>query len=241
MAKTLWILALLLFGLPAQAQDALDFADRIAAVVEDEIITLSDLRWLVRYRNIDVPQAPHRRLEFYRQMLDQLVDEKLIAREAVRTPGIQVTPSDIAQRLGQYRSQFASQEAFLARLSEMEMGLDDLRLFIRRQLTVFSYLKMRIEPFIIVLPDEIEGYYRESLVPELEENSQPVPSLELVEEQIRQILSVRKTTRELDLWVGEQRRKSDVRILLFRDPPGTPNLPQELRSQIKMRRLDGER
>ncbi len=76
-----------------------------------------------------------------------------------------------------------------------------------------------------------------SLVPELEENSQPVPSLELVEEQIRQILSVRKTSRELDQRTAPQVRRPDP--ALPRPPPGAPNLPREL--QLKMRRVDGER
>lgn len=234
------MLAGALAGSSLQAQGIHEFADRVAAVVEEEVITLSDLDWLVRYRNVALPEGAAERQEFYRQMLTQLVDEKLIAREAVRTPGIQVTPSDVDQRIDQYRSQFASGEEFQARLSEMQMSLDDLRLLARRQITVFRYLKLRIEPFIIVLPDEIEAYYRDSLVPELEENSQPVPSLELVEEEIRQILSTQKTTQELDLWVTEQRRKSDVRLLLFRDHPDAPNLPEELQPQIKMRRVDGK-
>ncbi len=237
--RMLWMLALLLMGDPAQAQGTPRLADRIAAVVEGEIITLSDLHWLVRYRNMPVPESPDLRREFYRQMLDQLIDEELIAREAERTPGIEVTPTEVDQRLDQYRSQFASEEEFQDRLSEMQVSLGDLRLLTRRQLAVYRYLKLRIEPFIIVLPDEIETYYRQSLVPELEANSQPVPSLEMFEEEIRQILSVQKTTREIDLWVSGQRRKSDIRILLFRRPPGAPNLPRELQAQVKIRRLDG--
>lgn len=53
-------------------------------------------------------------------------------------------------------------------------------------------------------------------------------AFELVQEQIREILILERTNQEMDRWISNTRRKAQVRILLFREPPYSPNLPQEL-------------
>lgn len=110
----------------------------------------------------------------------------------------------------------------------MEMTESTLRDLIRRELTVWKFVQTRFEPFIIVMPAQIQKYYDEILVPELAQTGSPLPALELVREQIREILILEKTNQEMDRWVSNMRGKAQVSILLFRATPSSPNLPQEL-------------
>ncbi len=65
-------------------------------------------------------------------------------------------------------------------------------------------------------------------MPELAQTGAPLPALELVQQQIREILILERTNQEMDRWVKNMRDKAQVKVLLFRATPSSPNLPQEL-------------
>ncbi len=219
---------------PAEGREAVD---RLAAVVEGQAVTLSELLWLIRYKRLQIPQDPEKRQEFLLQNLNQLIDEKLIAWEAERTPGIRISEDDIDAQIGSYRRSFESPRLFEEQLRSMEMNLVDLRGLIRRQLGVMRFLSLRFEPFIIVLPDEIESYYSLELAPRFSQEGKPVPDLSLVEEQIRQILTTIRTNQEMDRWIQERRRQASVSVLLNKSD-AAPNLPGSLSSEIRLRRVE---
>ncbi len=211
-----------------------EVVDQVAAVVNDEIITISDIRWLIQYKRIPIPDEGDQRQELYLTTLQQIVEQKLIAAEATQTPGIHVSEEEVVARVEAYRRQFESERDFLDNLSAMEMTLDDLMELVRRQLAVLKFVKLRFEPFIIVLPDEIEDYYKQELVPELEKNQQTAPPMSVVEEQIREVLTVEKTNREVDNWVGNAKRKANVAILLGQGKNQLPNIPGAFADQIRL-------
>lgn len=215
--------------------------DRVAAVAEGGVITLSDLRWLIRYKGYDVPAATDSRDAFLRTILEQIVDQTLIAAEASRTPGIRIEAEDIERQVAAYRERFDTEEDFQEQLDRLDMDAEDLRDLIQRELAVLRFVKLRFEPFVIVLPDEIQRYYDQELTPELRRGGQEPPRIGLVEEQIRQILSVQQTTEEVDRWVQERRRTASVSILLFRSGPLQGDLPDSLVSVPDWVKISGGR
>lgn len=222
---------------PLRAGEGREAVDRLAAVVEGQAVTLSELLWLIRYKRLQIPQDTEKRQEFLLQNLNQLIDEKLIAWEAERTPGIRISEDDVDAQIGSYRRSFESPRLFEEQLRSMDMSLVDLRGLIRRQLGVMRFLSLRFEPFIIVLPDEIESYYSLELAPRFSQEGKPVPDLSLVEEQIRQILTTIRTNQEMDRWIQERRRKASVSVLLNKSD-AAPNLPGSLSGEIRLRRVE---
>ncbi|RPI23708.1 MAG: hypothetical protein EHM61_19055 [Acidobacteria bacterium] len=214
-----------------------DVVDQIAAVVEDEVITFSDLRWLIEYRGFQVPEDARQRRDFYLTVLDQVIDQKLIAMEAEQTPIIQITNEGVEAQISAYKQRFQSEDAFRAKLAEMEMSPYEFRQLIRRQLAVNEFIESRFKPFIIVLPNEIEQYYQEQFLPELKKLNQPVPALEVVEESIRQILTEQRTNDELERWLRTARTRARVTNLLFRENPYAPNLPPALTKDTKLQKV----
>lgn len=205
-----------------------EVVDQVAALVEGEVITLSEVKQLVQYKGLQISDEPDERRNLYLTVLDQIINQKLISREAQHTPGIQISQDDVAHQLQAYRRRFSSQDEFQEQLESMEMTESTLRDLIRRELTVWKFVQTRFEPFIIVMPAQIQKYYDEILVPELAQTGAPLPALELVQEQIREILILEKTNQEMDRWVKNLRSKAQVSVLLFRATPSSPNLPQEL-------------
>ena len=123
------------------------------------------------------------------KVLTQLIDQKLVAQEVKQTLIIRASDREVQAQLQAYRNRFSSDREFQERLEQMEMGLDELTDLVRRQLAVPKFVKLRFEPFVVVLPDQIGRYYEEEFVPRLKQQGLPLPSLPLVEEQIREILT----------------------------------------------------
>ncbi|MGH9340729.1 MAG: SurA N-terminal domain-containing protein, partial [Acidobacteriota bacterium] len=218
-----------LFFLLARAE----IVDQVAALVDTTVITFSDVHWLAEYRDLAVPEEPQARRDFYLEVLEQVINQKIITSEAEATPGIQVTAEEIDAQVETYKRRFGSEEAYQQHLKAMEMSEAALRDIFRRQLAVNEFVQLRFRPFIIVLPDQIEQYYREEFAPQAEQAGQLTPPLEVVEESIRQILIEEQITEQLDDWLADQRRRSTVRVLLYRRPRFAPNLPQELQEEIE--------
>ncbi len=230
MSRAIALFLLLFFPLSVWGE----VVDQVAALVEGEVITLSEVQQLVQYKGWQISEKPDERRNLYLTVLDQIIDQKLISREAQQTPGIQISQDDVDQQLQAYRRRFSSQDEFQDKLESMEMTESTLRDLIRRELTVWRFVQTRFEPFTIVMPPQIQEYYDEILVPELAQTSAPLPALALVREQIREILILEKTNQEMDRWVKNMRDKAQVSILLFRAIPSSPNLPQELLTEWEL-------
>ena len=205
-----------------------EVVDQVAALVEGEVVTSSEIQQLVQYKGWQMSEEPDERRDLYLTVLDQIINQKLISREAQHTPGIQISQEDVDRQLQAYQRRFSSRDQFQGKLESMEMTESSLRNLIRRELTVWRFVQTRFEPFIIVMPPQIQEYYDQILVPELAQTGAPLPTLDLVREQIREILILEKTNQEMDRWVKNMRGKAQVSVLFFRATPSSPNLPQEL-------------
>lgn len=208
--------------------------EQVAATVEGEPVTFSDLLRVAAFREESPPSSESERRDFYLDLLNQLIDRKLISMEARETPFIQVTESDITAFIDSYRRRFQSETEYRQYLHTMAMDETDFRDLVKERLLVNQFVQLRFEPFIIVLPDDIEQYYQQQFLPEVESTNQVVPPLELVEETIRQILIVERTNEELDKWIRNTRRKSRIEILLYRKPEIGPNLPADMRQDTEL-------
>lgn len=232
---TVFLAAVLWSGpAPIRASCGETTVDRIAALVAGEIVTLSEIEWLILFRGFTVPDHEDERRKFYGWILNRIVEQKLVAREAVRTPGIEIGRQDVEKRLQAFRSRFADEGGFQRWLSATGMEQPELRAIVRRQVSVQKFLELRFRPFIIVLPDEVESYYLERLAADLTERGQPVPDLRVVEESIRQILVQERTSEEMDRWLRQERLRSGVDIMLFREPSLAPNLPVHLLKDLRI-------
>ena len=203
-----------------------EIRDRVAALVGGEVITLSDIRWLIQYRGQTLPSDPAQRRLVYSAALDQLIDETMIASEAQNTPGAEILPSEIEARIETYKQSFRSEGAFQEKLRSMGMSAGSLHAMILRQMTVQKFVQVRIQPFAIVSPREIEAYYRETFLPTVRDG--PAPPLKLLQSRIQEIVGLRKTNQEVERWVTRARRRTEIDVLLFREPPQSSNLPQSL-------------
>ena len=198
----LFPLAFLAAPLPGQ-----QVVDRIVAHVEDDIITLSEVRELGGYQ-----QLVQGRAESDDRLLAELIDQWIVNTEATAARFPRPMGAEVNRETGRVEKQFASPEAYHERLRELGLSVAAVRRLVERQLYLARYLDYKFRPAVQVDSAAMEKYYREELVPALKARGQALPALESVQDQIRELLIEREISQRAARWLDETRSRIKIEI-----------------------------
>ena len=172
--------------------------DRIVAVVEGRIITLSDLRGEREIRAIlgekaTTDDATLRKL---------LVDSYLIEREIADYPNTEVTDAEV--------------DEYVARVVQRPGPASNaLRDAVRRRIRIQKFFDIRFRQSIRPTDDEIRRYYEDVFVPEARNRGlQSIPLLTdpAVANAIRENVIQENLDENVEVWLEAVRRRSNVEI-----------------------------
>ena len=180
--------------------------DRIVARIEDDIITLSEVRELGRYQ-----QLVEGRTESDDRLLAELIDQWIVNSEAAAARFPRPIEAEVNGELDGLEKRFPSPEAFRARLEGLGLSRT-VRRILERQLYLVHYLDYKFRPAVQVDAEAIEKYYREQLTPQLTAAGQTVPPLEDVEDQIRELLIERQIGERTSRWLDETRSRLKIEL-----------------------------
>jgi hypothetical protein len=180
--------------------------DRIVARIEDDIITLSEVRELGRYQ-----QLVEGRARSDDRLLAELIDQWIVNSEAAAARFPRPIEAEVNRELDGLEKQFASPEAYRARLQELGLSAA-VRRIVERQLYLVRYLDYKFRPAAQVDGEAIEKYYREQLTPQLTAAGQTVPPLESVEDEIRELLTERQIGERTSRWLDETRSRLKIEL-----------------------------
>lgn len=185
--------------------------DRIAAVVEQDVITLSEIDQLVILRFVE--RTPGESQDAYRRrVLEMMIAQALRFKDVQRFGGMEVSRDAVEARLVEIQRRFPSPEAFEQALLETELTLDEVRALITRQLQLEAYIEERFSPLIFISNEEIEAYYRESWLPQRESRGLAATPLSEVREEIRTLLRAERLDEEIRKWTEQLRSRVNVDI-----------------------------
>lgn len=146
-----------------------DFEDRIVAVVNDDVVTLSELdaeseSFMKRIEN--VPQGADQQTivrETRKAALNKLIDDLLIEQESRRL-GISATDADVEKTVENImKDRNISREELEASITREGGTLEEYAREVRRYLLKMKIMAREIKPKIAVGEDEIGEYYRKHL------------------------------------------------------------------------------
>ncbi|HUF17310.1 MAG TPA: hypothetical protein VMS12_04605 [Thermoanaerobaculia bacterium] len=198
---------------PSPAESAI--VDRIAATIDREVITLSQIDQIVIVRLI--AQRPDESEDDYRRrVLNALIAQTLRYRDVQRFGVEDVSPDAIESRLRVVISRFSSEDEFVAALRRAEQTLEDVRASIRRQLQVENYIDERFSPTIFVSLEEIETYYRDVWLAQRADRGLPPVPLAQVREEIRTLLRADRLRDQVEVWTSQLRASANVDIFAYR-------------------------
>jgi hypothetical protein len=177
--------------------------DRILAVVDGVVITLSDVAAASALGLVPEDNSDDRT----GAVLARLINRQLILGEVDRYAPSEPSNESIEQELQSIRSRFASTDAYNVALTRL--GRDDKRLrqTARDSLRIRAYLEQR---FAVPPPgdEELRRYYREHSQ-EFTKDGQTVP-FETARAQIEETLVTARHEMLVDEWVNGLRRRADI-------------------------------
>lgn len=193
-------LLLILFPAPAPA----GVADRIMAVVNKDVIALSDVQ---KYREV----FEERRDANDAAVLNELIDQKLLLTEAKKLEILPPSDDDIAQVYQKLRRRFGRPETFELLKARLVLTDAEIEQQIKQRLLIDKLIEQRINFFVFVTPEEIETFYQEHLG----EFKNQTP--EAARKTIAEIRAAEKAQQKLKDYIDRLRAKADIRI--NRPPP----------------------
>ncbi|HEX7151955.1 MAG TPA: hypothetical protein VF618_10745 [Thermoanaerobaculia bacterium] len=188
--------------------------DRIAAVLDRQVLTVSEVSQMVELRFF--PRLAPTDDEHRREVLEALIAQALRYRDVERFGAQDITADAIEARLQEIQRRFATPEEFTAALTRTELSLDEVRALIRRQLQVEAYIQERFAPLVFVQTEEIEEYYRGPWTTQRRERGLTVPPLSQVQNEIRDALRSQRLQTEIERWTTQLRARANVDVYAWR-------------------------
>jgi len=150
-----------------------DVVDRVLAVVNGHLITLSDVRRVADLGLIAAGGGG----DPTDVVLSQLIDRRLELEEVERYAPPEPDPAAIAARVTAIQLQQGAQTGFAARLAALGVDMSWLEQWLRDDLRIHAYVEQRFAGAMEVTAEEIENYLRQHQG-EFVRNGQPLPAAE---------------------------------------------------------------
>jgi len=189
----LLLFAMFCWSLPVSSLHA-EVIDKIAAVVDGQIITLSDIRLEHEIQTVlgDPPETNE-------ELLKSMIDRALMEEEMAQFPSLGVSDDEVDERI--------------KGITDFH-GVDPsaVRSAIVRKIQRRRYLDLRYQQSIVVSNEEIEKEYETAFVPEAVKRGVAVPQLKDIEQNLRMILVEKKVSQEVEMSLRDLRARSNVEI-----------------------------
>ena len=204
------VVLLFLASLPAAAVTV----DRIAAVIDRQVLTVSEVKQMVEIRFF--PRRVENEDEHRRNVLEALIAQTLRFRDVERFGAQDIPPDSIETRLQEIRERFPSESEFLATVARAELTLDEVRKLVKRQLQVEAYIQERFAPLIFISDEEVEEYYRNQWSEQRRQHALPIPPLEQVKPEIRAAVRNVRLDEEIAKWTAQLRARANVDVYAWK-------------------------
>lgn len=193
----LFLLLVLLLAFPPLAASIV--TDRILAVVNNEVISLSDLQ---KYRALFEPGNTADDSNILKAMIDQ----KLLFAEALK---LEIPPPSVEETELAYNNlhlQIKGLESFEKLKHRLSLSDAEIRQQIRKRLRIDKFIQERIRFFVFVTPEEVEKYYQDH------PKEFPDQTLEEIRDALELTLAADKTQINLEVYLKRLRVKTTIRI-----------------------------
>lgn len=186
-----------------------EIIDRIAAVVNTDVITLSDLRIVMSFGLHDDGVSSRSRDD--RAVLERLINQKLVIGLTKRNMSVRQEEVEAA-----FLSLVKKQGRTAVETLLTQFGLDekDLQEYLVERILYQKIIQERFGLATIVSLKEMEDFYRQNYIPAQEAKGLvPDPMMEILDE-LELAIKTEKINRQVEEWLITLKRGADIQILL---------------------------
>jgi len=186
-----WLSVFFVFTLTCNSE----ILDRMIAVVEGHVITLSDIRQEREIRG----QLGETFKGDDNALAREMIDNYLIDRQSTDFAGLDIPQQEI--------------DAELKRVVPQGVPSQAMRDAVMLRLRISKFFELRFQQFIRPTDQEVQKYYEETFLPEARNRGvNPIPALSQVADGIRNNLIQEQRNREIDMWLAGIRKRSNIEV-----------------------------
>lgn len=183
--------------------------DRIVAVVNEEVITLTDVR-IAEAFGLYAEEIGEEAEDPRSLILQKLIDQKVVIQLSGEEVLIDAVKLD--ENLMRITQRIAAGEVE-RRLTHFGLDWENLKDFLREKMAYQTIISERFSKVNPVSLKEIEEYYQRSYVPaQKEKGVEPKPMMEILDE-IESGIKQEKIEAQIQDWIMNLRDKSDIQVI----------------------------
>jgi SurA-like protein len=225
-------LSLVMMGTPMFAGEVLD---GVVATVNHQPILRSDWDATVRFEAFMQQKHLADVSEADRVMaLQHLIDRQLLKMQMGDTSYMQPKEDALEQDIAKVRAQVPNgndDAAWHKLLASYGFTLDDVKEHLKVEFQTMNFIEVHLRPNVHVPEEDVEAYYREQLIPDLQRNGGSVVALTDVAPRIRELLTQQRMDEMLDVWLHNLRQQADIHSTVaipgVNTPMETPSISGE--------------
>ena len=200
-----------LFSLFILLQPGPILVDKIAAIVNDEVITIHDIERSIIFYPV-LRQKNETEENFYFRVLSDLINFKVIFLEF--SDEFSLSEEDFEQVQTPILKKAGSMEKLLIVLNNFTMSWSDFQNFIREKALYEKVLREKFQMEITILFKEIENFYNSDYVPSQQRLGLAPQTLVEMAPLIEKYLRQRRTDEQLSAWLNDLRSNYKIEIKL---------------------------
>ena len=195
--------------------------DRVVAVVNRQVILESDLEDEMQLLVLE-PSVNAQVKVTEQQALERLISRTLIQQQIQQEDVTATQPKaeEIAALLKDIRTDLPacvranckSDAGWNAFLMQHELTPQQVEDYLHHRIEILNFIELRFRQGIRITPEEIETYYKGTLLPQYPAGEKP-PPLQQVSSRIEEILLQQRVNVMFDNWLSNLRKQGQVEVL----------------------------
>ena len=198
-----------------------DIVDRIAAIVNGDIVLESDVEDEERFTRLNPYGEDTEGKSPHDAALTRMIDRTLILQQERGYPQVPVTDESVDKDEADMRKDLpacakadcASDAGWKNFLATYGFTREELRERLRQRTGILHFIETRFRSGIRVTDHQISDYYNNTMLPEYAKRGATAPPLDTVEDRIEDVLLEQQVSVLLDQWLKTLRDSGHVRIL----------------------------
>ena len=145
--------------------------------------------------------------------LQHLIDRQLLKAQMGDTSYMQPKQDALEQDIDKVRAQVPNGKddvVWQKLLASYGFTEDNLKEHLKVEFQTMNFIEVRLRPNVHVPEEDVEAYYREQLIPDLQRNGGSAVALTDVAPRIRELLTQQRMDEMLDVWLHNLRQQAEI-------------------------------
>jgi peptidyl-prolyl cis-trans isomerase SurA len=180
--------------------------DRVAAIVNDDVITQSELD-KAKALDLYISGLPGKDT-----ILQERIDYHLVLQQLKAQPPVVITPEEIQSAYEDFVVRHGNEELLDHFLQNAGMNHDDLMKEIRDQLSIRKFIRDRFRPFVNITIEDAEDYYEKVYKPAQELLGKTPPPFAEVFAEIQNQMVESRVQDQLAQWLEKIKEEATINV-----------------------------